>query len=110
MPLIIQKPYVALMLRTSAKTYREIQHGVLRYTNLTSPWALLISQNGENAADQARLGLNRLKYSGIIIDETDPMFTDLDQIHGENLQTRVALDEQTVLDYAELYREDETTR
>lgn len=38
-----------------------------------------------------------------------PMFTDLDQIHGENLQTRVALDEQTVLDYAELYREDETT-
>lgn len=82
MPLIIQKPYVALMLRTSAKTYREIQHGVLRYTNLTSPWALLISQNGENAAYQARLGLNRLKYSGIIIDETDPMFTDLDRFRS----------------------------
>lgn len=38
-----------------------------------------------------------------------PMFSDLNQIHGENLQTRVALDEQTVLDYAELYREDEFT-
>jgi len=79
MPFITQKPYVALMLRTSAKTYREILHGVLRYTNRTNPWALMINQNGENAADQARLGLNRLKYSGIIIDETDPLFGELDR-------------------------------
>lgn len=36
-----------------------------------------------------------------------PVMTDLALIKGEGLQTRVTLDEQTILDYAEIYREDE---
>lgn len=36
-----------------------------------------------------------------------PIFVSLDELKGSDLQTRVALDEETLQEYAEIYREDE---
>lgn len=80
MKLLTEIPYVALMLRTSAKTYREILHGILRFTKQTNVWSLQISQGRE--ADQNRLQLGKVRYSGVIIDETDELFGDLGRFRG----------------------------
>lgn len=78
-------PYVALMLRTSAKTYREILNGILRYNRCAEPWSLLMIQ--EREAEDIRIRLAVGKFSGVIVDETMKEFNDLRQFRGTPLIT-----------------------
>ncbi len=77
MKLITKTPFIAIMLRTSSKTYREIMHGILQYARSAMPWAIRINTTAENSEEQSRLGLDREKYSGVIIDETNDLFHNL---------------------------------
>lgn len=83
--MIKQYPHVALMLRTSAKTYREILNGILRYNRCAEPWSLLMIQ--EREAEDIRIRLAIGKFSGVIIDETMREFNDLRQFRGTPLIT-----------------------
>ena len=78
-------PYVALMLRTSAKTYREILNGILRYNRCAEPWSLLMIQ--ERESKDIRIQLTGDKFSGVIVDETMKEFNDLRQFRGTPLIT-----------------------
>ena len=91
MPFLTQKPRVAIMLRGSAKTYREILRGILRFTNQTSAWTVLINQSCERSADEKRLQFDRLAVEGIIIDETNPLF----QKFSKSKRTPVISDQNT---------------
>lgn len=78
-------PYVALMVRTSAKTYREILNGILRYNHCAEPWSLLMVQ--EREAEDIRIRLAGNKFSGVIIDETMKEFGNLRHFRGTPLIT-----------------------
>ena len=84
-PMKKRPPYVALMLRTSAKTYREILNGILRYNRCAEPWSLLMIQ--EREAEDIRIRLAVGKFSGVIVDETMKEFNDLRQFRGTPLIT-----------------------
>ena len=83
--MIKQYPYVALMLRTSAKTYREILNGILRYNRCAEPWSLLMIQ--EREAEDIRIRLAVGKFSGVVVDETMREFNDLRRFRGTPLIT-----------------------
>ena len=78
MKLLTQTPYVAIMLRTSAKTYREVLHGILQHVRTATPWAIRVDMSSEKKSEQARLGYKEEKFSGVVIDETNDLFPKLD--------------------------------
>lgn len=75
MKFISRKPIIALLLRTSAKTYREILDGILRYTREQSPWSIQFCEGREADPREEFTGLS--SCDGIIIDETSELFGDL---------------------------------
>ena len=75
MKFISRKPIIALLLRTSAKTYREILDGILRYTREQSPWTIQFCEGREADPREEFTGLSGC--DGIIIDETSELFGDL---------------------------------
>ena len=90
MKLITKTPYIAIMLRTSSKTYREIMHGILQYVRRATPWAIRINTTSENSEEQSRLGFDREKYSGVIIDETNDLFHNLEKFDNSPIVTIIS--------------------
>lgn len=80
-----QRPYVALMLRTSAKTYREALNSILRYNHCIDPWSLLIIQ-ARNTEDP-RAEPSTIKLAGAIIDETMKDYRRIHRFKGIPLVT-----------------------
>lgn len=78
MRLLTKPPYVAIMLRTSAQTYREVLHGILQYVRMATPWAISVNNIAEKRDEQARLGYQSERFSGVVIDETNELFENLE--------------------------------
>ena len=78
MKLLTKTPYVALMLRTSAKTYREILTGILQHIRTATTWAIRVDANTVTGREQSRRGFLSEKFSGVVIDETNGLFGKLE--------------------------------
>ena len=78
MKLLTKPPYVAILLRTSAQTYREVLHGILQYVRTATPWAISVNSISEKRDEQARLGYQNERFSGVVIDETNDLIDRLE--------------------------------
>lgn len=78
MKLLTKPPYVAILLRTSAQTYREVRHGILQYAHMESPWAVSVNSVSEKRDEQSRLDYQSENFSGVVIDETNDLMDRLE--------------------------------